>query len=50
MARTTITLNDEVLKQLQKYIDEHYGSGRKVLSMVIERAIKEFLKKEGGKE
>lgn len=49
MARTTITLNDEVLKRLQKHIDEHYGEGRKVLSLVIEKAIKEFLEREGGK-
>jgi len=47
MARTTITLSDEVLKRLQDYIDKKYGEHR-VLSMVIEKAIKEFLEKEGG--
>jgi metal-responsive CopG/Arc/MetJ family transcriptional regulator len=45
MARTTITLSDEVLKRLQDYIDRKYGE-RRVLSMVIEKAIKEFLEKE----
>ena len=50
MARTTITLNDEVLKQLEDYIDKNYGKGRKVLSLVIEKAIKEFLEKEGNKK
>lgn len=45
MARTTIIISDKVLKKLQDYIDENYGEGRRALSLVIERAVKEFLEK-----
>lgn len=48
--RQTITISDEVYQQLLSYIDKNYGKGRRVLGLVIERAIKEFLEKEGGKE
>jgi predicted CopG family antitoxin len=49
MARQTIVISDEVYQQLMAYIDKNYGQNRRVLSMVIEKAVKEFLEKEGGR-
>ncbi|MBA7597498.1 hypothetical protein ES703_04501 [subsurface metagenome] len=46
--RQTITINDELYQRLLNYIQRHYGEGRRVLGVVIEKAIREFLDKEGG--
>jgi len=48
--RQTITINDELYQRLLNYIERHYGKGRRVLGIVIEKAIKELLDKEGGKK
>jgi predicted CopG family antitoxin len=47
--RQTIVISDEVYQELMKYIDKNYGQNRRVLSIVIEKAVKEFLEREGGK-
>ena len=47
--RQTIIITDKTYKELQAYIDKHYGENRRVLSMVIEKALKEFLKREKNK-
>jgi hypothetical protein len=50
MARQTIVMTDETYNELMKYIDKNYGQNRRVLSMVIEKAVKEFLERQGGEK
>jgi len=42
MKKLTIYLPDEVYEDLMKYIDQTY-SGRRVLSLVIEKALRAYL-------
>ena len=44
--RTSVTLSEEIHRELQSYIQERFGAGRRVLSVIIEQAIKEFLEKQ----
>jgi len=45
--RQTIVINDVLYKELEVYIEKTYGKDRRVLSVVIEKAIKEFLEQMG---
>jgi len=47
MARQHIVISDEVFEKLEDYIRKNYGENRRVLSIVIEKAVVEFLKQMG---
>lgn len=47
MVRQNIVLSDETYDKLEDYIKKNYGEGRRVLSIVIEKALVEFLKQMG---
>jgi len=47
MVRQNVVISDEVYDKLQEYISKNFGQGRRVLSIVIEKAVVEFLKQMG---
>ncbi len=47
MVRQNIVISDDVYSKLEDYIAKNYGENRRVLSIVIEKAVVEFLKQMG---
>ena len=48
--KTSVNLSDEVLQELREYLGKKYGSKHRMTSVIIQRAITEWLEREKAKD